>query len=180
MKYFLFIILIITSCKQEGKIHLKEDFVFSYDNGISFKSFSFKNDTVFMARNYPEHSHVYYYVLNENDKKRINVFLDTLEDQDFKKEYIQESIIDAGTYQFQFLDRNKLIYVYGFRGEYEIDELKKLNRFSSFLSELEMSKMIRYNDTTHYGIEKIYWNKDVDFGDLERFIIPDMPYDTIH
>lgn len=178
---FLFIafILIFVSCKEE-KVRLHEDFVFSYDNGICLKSFRFKNDTVFMVRNYPEHSHVFYYVLEENDKKRINVFLDTLKDQDFKKEYIQEGIIDAGTYQIQFLDRNQLIYVYGFQGKYEIEELKKLNNFSSFLGQLERSKMIRYNDTTHYGIEKIYWNKDVYFGDLERFIIPNIPYDTIH
>lgn len=178
---FLYIafILIFISCAKD-KVRLHEDFVFSYDTGINFKNFKFSNDTVFMARNYPEHSHIFYYVLNENDKKRINDFLDTLKDQDFKKEYIQEGIIDAGAYQFQFLNQNQLVFVYGFRGKYEIEELKKLNNFSSFLGELERSKMIRYNDTTHYGIEKIYRNKDVDFGDLERFIIPDIPYDTIH
>lgn len=178
---FLYIafLLFFISCTKE-KVRLHEDFVFSYDAGINFKSFKFSNDTVFMARNYPEHSHIFYYVLNENDKKRINDFLNTLKDQNFKNEYIQDGIIDAGTYQFQFLNQNQLVFVYGFNGEDEIEELKSLNKFSSFLVELEISKMIKYNDTTHYGMEKVYWNRDVDFGNIERFIIPDIPYDTIH
>ena len=172
-------ILIFVSCTKD-KVRLNEDFVFSYDNGISFKNFKFTNDTVFMAKNYPNHDYVFYLALEEDDKKHINIFLDDLKKQNFKKEYIQDGIKDAGTYQIQFFDRNRLIYVYGFNGEDEIKELKNLNKFSSFLIDLEISKMIKYNDTTHYGMEKVYWNRDIDFGNVERFIIPGISYDTIY
>ena len=88
-KIILFIVLSLTSCKQEEKVVLKEDFVFSYDNGISFKSFSCKDDTVFMVRNYPKYEYVFYYALENNDIDKINGFIDTLQSQVLKNEYIQ-------------------------------------------------------------------------------------------
>lgn len=177
--FLLFVLLILTSCKKEEKVVLKEDFVFSYESGSSFNSLRFTNDTVFMAKNYPNHYYVFYYPLQSEDIKRINVFLDNVKVSNLKEEYRQDGIVDAGTYQFQFLNRNQLIYVYGYYGEDEIIELKELNRFSSFLGELEMSKMIKFNDSTHYGMEKVYWNKDIDFGNVKRFILPDIPYDSL-
>ena len=40
--------------------------------------------------------------------------------------------------------------------------------------------MVRFNDPTHYGLDKVYWNKDINFGNVEKFLHPEpYPYDSI-
>lgn len=176
---FLFIafILIFVSCKKE-KVRLHEDFVFTTGGDVRIKSFKFINDTVFVAENYPDNDFVYYFLLKESEKTKINSFLDSLEFKKFNDEYYQENIVDAGSYQFEIASIAKRIYVYG---SYELNEIKKLNEFSDFIINLDESKM-RWdlNNKLYYEGYKVYWKLDVDFGNLERFIIPDIPYDTIH
>ena len=64
-------------------------------------------------------------------------------------------------------------YVYGF---YELNEIKDLNEFSDFLINFYESKM-RWdlNNKVYYQGQEVYWNLDVDFGNIERFIEPE-PY----
>lgn len=138
------------------------------------KSFKFINDTVFVANHYPIKEYVYYFLLNDEQKNKINVLLDNINKRSYKSEYIQEGLRDAGSYQFDFLNKKGTIYVYGFNGSYEIEELNYINKFATFLYELEESKM-RWdlnNEIYYHGYEN-YWNKDIDFGNLERFSEPE-------
>jgi hypothetical protein len=64
-------ILIFVSCK-EDKVRLHEDFVFSYDAGVRIKSLKFKNDTVFIAHSYPSKIKAYFYLIDDNEKIKIN------------------------------------------------------------------------------------------------------------
>ncbi|SEH74695.1 hypothetical protein SAMN02927937_01185 [Paenimyroides aquimaris] len=173
-------ILIFTSCTKE-KVRLQEDFVFTSGGDARIKSFKFINDTVFVASEYPKSENVHYFLLTDEQKNKINIFLDSINKRSYKSEYIQEGLQDGGSYQFEFLNKKRTIYVYGFNGSYEIEELNYINKFATFLEELYESKM-RWdlNNQVYYQGQEVYWNKDVDFGDLERFIVPDIPYDAIH
>jgi len=172
-------ILLFVSCKEE-KVRLHEDFVFSTGGDIKIKSFKFINDTVFVASEYPKSENVYYFLLNDEQKNKINVFLDSINKRSYKSEYIQEGLRDAGSYQFEFLNKKGTIYVYGFHYDYEIEELKYIGKLAGFICRLDESHRFIINNETYYPDEKLYWNRDVNFGNIKRFIIPDIPYDTIH
>lgn len=176
-KILLFIVLSLTSCKQEEKVVLKEDFVFSYSDGIRLRNLKFTNDTLFITSYYPNENSVYYYELSPEDKNNINLYLDSISKIEYEEEYIQDNIYDAVEYQFQFLDRNKLIYVYG---NYYNFELKELNRLAEFIIISNNKKFIEINSSDNFKLENIYWNKYVHFGNVENFFPPEpYPYDSI-
>lgn len=172
MKYFLFILLIITSCKQEEKVVLQESFVYSIssESYVGFYKFLKKNDTVFNKTIYPDYPGLKYYILKRHERKRINDYLSVIETKQMDSEYVDFSVKDGFEYQFEF-DQNRIIYVY----EREDIELKFLNDFSNFLNDLNWSKDIKY-----FSNENVSKRTNIDFGNVDRFIIPDIPYDTIH
>lgn len=165
-------ILIFVSCTKD-KVRLQEDFIFTTGGDIRIKSFKFINDTVFVASQYPKKEYVYYFLLNDEQKNKINVFLDSINIGSYKSEYIQERLTHGESYQFEFLNKKRLIYVYGFHYQYKTEELKYINKFATFLCELDESHRVIRNDKALYPIEKLYWRLDVDFGNLERFFEPE-------
>lgn|SRR5690606_36542665 len=169
----IFCLIMLISCKYKEKVVLKEDFIFTTGGDVKVKSFKFIDDTVFVAENFPDNDYVYYFLLNDEQKNKINGFLDSLQFKEFEDEYYQENIVDAGSYQFELPKISKKIYVYGF---YELNEIKDLNEFSDFLINFYESKM-RWdlNNKVYYQGQEVYWNLDVDFGNIERFIEPE-PY----
>lgn len=152
---FLFIafILIFISCTKD-KVRLHEDFVFSYDAGVRIKSLKFKNDTVFIAHSYPSKIKAYFYLIDDNEKIKINKFLDTIKKNNYKKEYINESVDDGFSYQFEFLKSKKRVYVQNF----ESYETKVLTEFANYLINLsDRKKEIEHS------------NLKVDFGNTAGF-----------
>ena len=166
---FLFIMCLVSSCQQEEKIHLKEGFVFSYSDGIRLRNLKFTKDFVFITSYHPNEHSVYYYELSVDDKINLNLYLDSISKIDYEEKYIEDNIYDALEYQFQFLVTNKLVYVYG---NYNNFELKELNRVAEFIIIFNNKKLINLNN---YKLENIYWNKYVNFGNVENFFPPE-PY----
>ena len=170
----IFCLMMLISCKQEEKVMLKEDFIFTTGGDIGVKSFRFINDTVFVAENYPDNNYVYYFLLNDEQKNKINICLDSINKRTYKSEYIQEGVKCGGSYQFEFLNKKRLVYVYGSDFEYEREDLNYINKFATFLEELYESKMrLDLNNKAYYQGQEIYWNIDVDFGNAERFYEPE-------
>lgn len=87
-------ILIFVSCTKE-KVRLQEDFVFTSGGEIGVKSFKFINDTVFVAENYPDNNYVHYFLLSDEQKNKINVFLDSINKRTYRSEYIEEGLRDG-------------------------------------------------------------------------------------
>lgn len=169
---FLYIafILIFVSCTKE-KVRLQEDFVFSYTaKNEDVVSLKFIKDTVFVARNFPDNDSVYYFLMEDAEKIKINNFLHSLEFEKFKNVYYDESLQDGGSYQFELINRSKKIYVYGL---YDLDEIKKLSEFANFISNnYESKRVLLFTNKFRYKGQKLYWRSDVDFGDLERILPP--------
>lgn len=167
MKYFLFIILIITSCKQEEKNHLKEDFVFGYAGMQNLKVFKFTDDTVFVSPSYPARVKAYFYLIDDYEKNKINEYLDTINENNFEKEYINKNVVDGLCYQFEFLKSKKRIYVQNF----ESKKIEILNEFANYLI-----KVSEYKEKIEHS------NLKIDFGNTAGFFrYPEpCPYDTIH
>ena len=156
---FLFIafILIFVSCTKD-KVRLHEDFVFSYDAGVRIKSLKFKNDTVFIAHSYPSKIKAYFYLIDDNEKIKINKFLDTIKKNNYKKEYINESVDDGFSYQFEFLRNKKRVYVQNF----ESYEIKNLTGFADYLIHIDRYK----KEIEHYNLK-------IDFGNVDIFYPPE-------
>lgn len=175
----LFVLLILTSCKKAEKVVLKEGFVFTTttksENVLSLR---FQKDTVFLAWNLPDNDSVYYFLLDEVEVDSINFFLNSLKFKNFKKEYYQRNLQDGRLCQFEFMEPSKRILIYG---HYDLKEIKGLSDFARYLSDLYFSKRrFGFRNTVYYEGQKTYWNKDVDFGNVDRFILPDIPYDTLY
>ena len=169
--FSFFALLILFSCKKEDKVVLKEDFVFSYTaKNEDVVSLKFINDTVFVARNFPDNDSVYYLLMEETEKIKINNFLDSLQFEKFKDVYYDESLQDGGSYQFELINRSKKIYVYGL---YDLDEIKKLREFANFISNnYESKRVLLFTNKFRYKGQKLYWRTDVNFGDLKRILPP--------
>jgi len=150
-------ILIFVSCKEE-KVRLHEDFVFSYDAGVRIKSLKFKNDTVFIAHSYPSKIKAYFYLIDDNEKIKINKFLDTIKENNYRKEYINESVDDGFSYQFEFLRNKKRVYVQNF----ESYEIKNLTEFADYLINIDRYK----KEIEHYNLK-------IDFGNVDVFYPPE-------
>lgn len=163
-------ILIFVSCAKD-KVRLHEDFVFSYTaKNKDVVSLKFINDTVFVARNFPDNDSVYYFLMEETEKIKINNFLDSLQFEKFKDVYYDESLQDGGSYQFELINRSKKIYVYGL---YDLDEIKELREFSYFISNnYESKRILLFTNKFRYKGQKLYWRSDIDFGNLERILPP--------
>lgn len=176
--FLLFVLLILTSCKQEEKIHLKENFVFTTTTKSErVLSLKFQNDTVFVAWDFPKHEMVYYFLLNEIEKDSINFFLSNLDYTKYKSEYYQQSLQDGGLNQFEFNSPFKRILVYGHD---KLDEIKDLTAFSHYLIEMYFSRRkIGLRSVVYFEGQEVYKNKDIDFGNVDRFILPDIPYDSL-
>lgn len=156
---FLYIVflLIFVSCKKE-KVRLQEDFVFSYDAGVRIKSLKFKNDTVFIAHSYPSKIKAYFYLIDDNEKIKINKFLETIKGNNYKKEYINESVDDGFSYQFEFLRNKKRVYVQNF----ESYEIKNITEFADYLIHIDRYK----KEIEHYNLK-------IDFGNVDVFYPPE-------
>ena len=173
---FLFIMCLVSSCQQEEKIRLKEGFVFTTTTkSEKVLSLKFFKDTMFVAWDYPKNDFVYYILLNAIEIDSINYFLDNTNFNKYHKEYYQEGLRDGALRQFEFHDSNKNIIVYGY---YELEEIRKINSFSNFISQLYFSRRKHgFRNRVYFEGQEIYWNKDVNFGNVDRFLIPEMPQD---
>src|SRR5690606_18721931 len=155
----IFCLIMLISCKYEEKTILRRDFIYSFetDSFSAAYKFSKEKDTVFVKQLFPEYGMIDYFILNKDEKRVINNYLVVLNKAKFEKEYADYSTKDAMSYQFEF-DKDKMIYVYNS----EVDDVLLLNKFSELLL-----RMIDRKERS------IYWNLDVDFGNLERFIEPE-------
>ena len=172
-------LLVLLSCKQEDKVVLKEDFIFTTttksENTLSLR---FQKDTVFLAWDLPGNDSVYYFLLDEIEMDSINFFLNSLKFKNFKEEYYQRNLQDGRLCQFEFIKPSKRILIYG---HYDLKEIKGLSDFARYLSDLYFSKRrFGFRNTVYYEGQKTYWSKDVDFGNIERFVLPNIPYDTLY
>jgi len=156
---FLFIafILIFASCTKD-KVRLHEDFVFGYAGMQNLKVYKFTGDSVFVSKNYPSRVKAYYYLIDDNEKIKINKFLATIKENNYKKEYINESVDDGFSYQFEFLKSKKRVYVQNFESE----EIKTLTDFTNYLMNLSNRKK-----------EIEHSNLKIDFGNVDVFYPPE-------
>jgi glycerophosphoryl diester phosphodiesterase len=136
--------MLFISCTKDEKVVLNEDFIFGFGGMENLKMLKFKNDTVYISKNYPSRIKGYYYLIDNNDKNKINDYLKIIETTNFRKEYINDNVVDGLYYQFEFLKNKKNIYVQNFESA-EIDILTKfadyLINLSSFKNEFEHSDL---------------------------------------
>lgn len=159
-------LILLTSCKKEEKVVLKEDFIFGYAGPLNLKMFKFKGDTFFVSHSYPSRIKGYFYLINDNEKVKINEYLDSIKINDYKREYINDNVIDGLYYQFEFLKSEKLVYVQNFESE----QIKTLNTFAEYLIKLSSRK----KEIEHFNLK-------IDFGNLERILDPPEPaYDSLN
>ena len=146
-------ILIFVSCKEE-KVRLHEDFVFGYAGMQNLKVYKFTGDTVFVSKNYPSRVKAYFYLIDDYEKNKINEYLDSIKRNNFKKEYINDDVVDGLYYQFEFLKSKKRVYVQNFESE----ELSSLTEFAEYLIRL-----------SNYKKEIEHSNLKIDFGNTAGF-----------
>lgn len=136
--------MLFISCTKDEKVVLNEDFIFGFGGMENLKMLKFKNDTVYISKNYPSRIKGYYYLIDNNDKNKINDYLKIIETTNFRKDYINDNVVDGLYYQFEFLKNKKNIYVQNFESA-EIDVLTKfadyLINLSSFKNEFEHSDL---------------------------------------
>jgi len=152
---FLFIafILIFASCTKD-KVRLHEDFVFGYAGMQNLKVYKFAGDTVFVSKNYPSRVKAYFYLIDDYEKNKINEYLDSIKGNNFKKEYINDDVVDGLYYQFEFLKSKKRVYVQNFESE----GLSSLTEFAEYLIRL-----------SNYKKEIEHSNLKIDFGNTAGF-----------
>lgn len=152
---FLYIafLLLFVSCKKE-KVRLHEDFVFSYAGEQNLKVYKFTGDTVFVSHSYPARVKAYFYLIDDYEKNKINEYLDTIKGNNFKKEYINDDVVDGLYYRFEFLKSKKRVYVQNFESE----EIKTLTDFTNYLINLSNRKK-----------EIEHSNLKIDFGNTAIF-----------
>lgn len=146
-------ILLFVSCTKE-KVRLQENFVFGYAGMENLKVYKFTGDTVFVSKNYPSRVKAYFYLIDDNEKIKINKFLDTIKENNYKKEYINEYVRDGLYYQFEFLKSKKRVYVQNF----ESKETKVLTELANYLINLSNRKK-----------EIEHSNLKIDFGNTAIF-----------
>ena len=151
-------ILIFVSCTKE-KVRLHEDFVFGYGGMQNLKLFKFTGDTVFVSPSYPARVKAYFYLIDDYEKDKINGFLEAVEKNDYKKEYINDNMDDGLYYQFEFLKSKKRVYVQNFESE----ETKKLTEFADYLINLSEYK----KEIEHYNLKIDFGNTAVFFRESE-------------
>ncbi|UUV21833.1 hypothetical protein [Paenimyroides aestuarii] len=155
---FCFIIS-FSSCKREEKVVLQSEFVFAYSGMQNLSVFKFTKDTVFVSHNYPSRIKGFFYLMNNDEKTKINGFINTVKHIDYKKEYINEYVIDGLDYQFEFLEHKKRIYVQNF----ESDETKTLSDFANYLIKLSNRK----KQIEHSNLKIDFGNTAIFFRDSE-------------
>lgn len=152
--FSFFALLILFSCKKEDKVVLKEDFIFGYAGPLNLKMFKFKGDTVFVSHSYPSRIKGYFYLIDDNEKLKINEYLETIKKNNYKEEYINDNVVDGLYYQFEFLKKNNRVYVQNFESE----EVKSLSEFANYLINL-----------SEYKHEIEHNNLKIDFGNTGIF-----------
>ena len=150
-------LLIFVTCTKD-KVRLHEDFVFCYAGMENLKVFKFTGDTVFVSHSYPARVKAYFYLIDDNEKIKINKFLDTIKENNYRKEYINESVDDGFSYQFEFLKSKKRVYVQNF----ESYEIKNLTGFADYLIHIDRYK----KEIEHYNLK-------IDFGNVDIFYPPE-------
>lgn len=157
---FLFIafILMFVSCKEE-KVRLHEDFVFGYAGMQNLKIFKFTGDTVFVSPSFPARVKAYFYLIDDYEKNKINEYLDTIKDNSFEKEYINDDVVDGLEYQFEFLKSKKRVYVQNF----ESYETKVLTEFANYLINLSNRK----KEIEHSNLKDDFGNTAIFFREAE-------------
>ncbi len=150
--YIVFILMFV-SCKEE-KVRLQENFVFGYAGMENLKVFKFTGDTVFVSPSYPARVKAYFYLIDDYEKNKINEYLDTIKDNSFEKEYINDDVIHGLEYQFEFLKSKKRVYVQNFESE----ETKTLTNFANYLINLSDRK----EEIEHSNLK-------IDFGNTAVF-----------
>ncbi|WCM40824.1 hypothetical protein MG290_07505 [Flavobacterium sp. CBA20B-1] len=155
---FCFIVS-FSSCKKEEKVVLQSEFVFAYTGMQNLSTFKFTKDTVFVSHNYPSRIKGFFYLMNNDEKTKINEYINAVKHINYKKEYINEYVEDGLDYQFEFLEHKKRIYVQNF----ESDETKTINDFANYLINLSNRK----EQTEHSNLKIDFGNTVIFFRDSE-------------
>lgn len=160
-KFLLVLLLFIFfSCKKQERAIVQEDFVFSYGGYQNLEVLKFVGDTVFLLKYYPYNKKVYFFTIDKYEVIKINSYLDSINKISFKKEYVNEFVVDGFYFQLELLKSKKRVYVRNVHSY----ELEYLHSFAEFLEYIYLKKQV---------IE--YKNLDIDFGNLEKILPPPEP-----
>jgi len=111
------IIFIFFGCKKEEANEFSFDsFVFSLSGRREANSIKFtKSDTVYLQRRFPEPTENFYAIIQNDEKIKLNKYLQSLNFKKFKSLYAQENVCDAGTCLINFSNNGKSnsILIYG-------------------------------------------------------------------
>lgn len=160
-KFLLVLLLFIFfSCKKQERAIVQEEFVFSYGGYQNLEVLKFVGDTVFLLKYYPYNKKVYFFTIDKYEVIKINSYLDSINKISFKKEYVNEFVVDGFYFQLELLKSKKRVYVRNVHSY----ELEYLHSFAEFLEYIYLKKQV---------IE--YKNLDIDFGNLEKILPPPEP-----
>ena len=160
-KLFLVLFLFIFfSCKKQERAIVQEDFVFSYGGYQNLEVLKFVGDTVFLPKYYPYNNKVYFFTIDKYEVIKINSYLDSINKISFKKEYVNEFVVDGFEFQLELLKSKKRVYVRNVHSY----ELEYLHSFAEFLEYIYSKKQVTE-----------YKNLDIDFGNLEKILPPPEP-----
>jgi hypothetical protein len=157
-KLIILFIVIFTSCeKKEDKTFT--NFVFSsaglhYDYSLKFTN----SDTVYFQKRFPQPEENYYSLLNKEDRKNLNKFVEKIDFEKIDTIYAQENLADGESLLFNISQQkeNRWVFIYGHNAP------KELFEFSIWLKEFKEKQKFKSN------------TKIIDFGDL-KYILPPPP-----
>lgn len=145
------VLFIFFGCKKEEKNDFPFDsFIFSYagenyDNSIKFT----KSDTVFLQRRFPSPKENFYAIINNEEKIKLNKFLQTINFKKFDSIYFQERLQDGTSYLINISKngKNQMIHIYGDNAPEELyNFIDSLGKFKPKLKFLPTKKIIDFGN----------------------------------
>ncbi|MBF4517132.1 hypothetical protein IRZ71_12285 [Flavobacterium sp. ANB] len=127
--------------------------IFSYaglhhDNSVKFTN----SDTVFLQRRFPEPTENFYAIIQNDEKIKLNKYLQSLNLKKFKSVYAQENLCDGESYLINVSNngKNKLIFIYGHIAPEELyNFVDSLGTFKKNLKFSPTKQIINFGDLTY-------------------------------
>ena len=155
------IVFIFFGCKKEEVNEFPFDSLIVSSAGLHHDiSVKFTNsDTVFLQRRFPKPTENFYAIIKNNEKIKLNKYLQSLNFKKFKSEYSQEHLCDGGSFLINISNngKSKSILIYGGIAPNE------LYNFVDSLSTFK--KNLKFSSTKQI----------IDFGDLGPILLPPPP-----
>ena len=163
--FLFYLVLITASCKngQISKHSTYNDFVFSTSTESDNYSLKFTDsDTIFFEKRFPKPKQLYYAIIQNNDKEKLDSILQKTDFTKYDTVYFQNNLQDGISYKFYLTKKAHVNWVlmYGHTGP------KSLYDFADWLTNLK-------DRQTFHPI-----NGTVDFGNLIYIILPPIPPPT--